>query len=474
MARSRTTLTVLSKILRATRQPLFLLDRDHRIVFINRACAEIAETKPEDLIGQECRYHSEINLPYLAQVAAGMCPPPEVFAGKRARGWIGWKTPSGKVIRRVAEFFPLEASRNRTVGILGLLESAAVEELVPSNSIKKLEPSFDQLHWKLRQLREEQLTKFDPLVLVGKSAAIQRVRKQIALAASSAVPVMIRSLPQNGAEEVARAIHLHQQKPPYSPYFPLDCQKLTAELLTETLREIFRRVEREAIQQPSTIVLQKASYLPQEVQQLLIQELKKNRAVGGLRILTLWEIDKKQKDTDLTLSSELLTSLSILQIAIPSLTERFEDLPLLCQAILEHQNLTETTQITGFQEEAFEMIMNHAWVGHFEELKEVLEKARDQAKQSEIRPDDLPSIFRQAQEANVYPTEIPQPIQLEDYLAQVEKEIIERALKIAGGKKAQAARLLGMNRPKFYRRLEQLGIESLFREAPDDDEDLSL
>ena len=103
--------------------------------------------------------------------------------------------------------------------------------------------------------------------------------------------------------------------------------------------------------------------------------------------------------------------------------------------------------------------MEYAWPGQIDELAAVVREAATQAEESEIRAADLPKRLRHAAEAVRYTRQPAEPIDLEQFLARVEKELIERALREAKGNKSQAARLLGLTRPRLYRRMVQLGLE---------------
>jgi DNA-binding NtrC family response regulator len=77
-----------------------------------------------------------------------------------------------------------------------------------------------------------------------------------------------------------------------------------------------------------------------------------------------------------------------------------------------------------------------------------------------ITPSDLPDRLHARQQAAVRPVTAEETIVLDEFLARVEREVVRRALSQAKGNKAQAARLLGLTRPRLYRRMEQLGLES--------------
>ena len=86
------------------------------------------------------------------------------------------------------------------------------------------------------------------------------------------------------------------------------------------------------------------------------------------------------------------------------------------------------------------------------------ETAHAAAEGPRIESSDMPPRVAHAVQAAAFPRKDAQPIVLDEFLAQVELELVTRALAQAGGNKTQAARLLGMNRPRFYRRLAQLGL----------------
>jgi DNA-binding NtrC family response regulator len=88
-----------------------------------------------------------------------------------------------------------------------------------------------------------------------------------------------------------------------------------------------------------------------------------------------------------------------------------------------------------------------------------------------IEPGDLPRRLHDAADAVAHAPRTPRPIDLEAYLETVEREVIERALRASDGNKSQAAKLLGMTRPKLYRRLEQLQGDSQGEPSPDEKED---
>lgn len=145
-------------------------------------------------------------------------------------------------------------------------------------------------------------------------------------------------------------------------------------------------------------------------------------------------------------------------IELPPLAERREDIPLLAQSFLEDLNARGGKQLRGFAADAMDRLSLYDWPGQIDELSALIREAFMQAEGFEIKSQDLPKKLHLAAEAARYPRPAPETIDLEKFLTQVETELIQRALQQAKGNKSQAARLLGITRPRLYRRMVQLGL----------------
>jgi DNA-binding NtrC family response regulator len=100
----------------------------------------------------------------------------------------------------------------------------------------------------------------------------------------------------------------------------------------------------------------------------------------------------------------------------------------------------------------------YSWPGELDELKEVITIAHGAATTSAIGPADLPALIHHAAKAAATPRRPRERIVIDELLTNIEREAIVRALDQAGGNKSEAAELLGLTRPRLYRRLEQLGL----------------
>jgi DNA-binding NtrC family response regulator len=161
-----------------------------------------------------------------------------------------------------------------------------------------------------------------------------------------------------------------------------------------------------------------------------------------------------------TLDPALLDAISTITIRLPRLVERIEDLPVLAQCFLEACNCGNVKQVGSIRRDALDRLALHSWPGELNELRDVIAAAHRECASHEIAATDLPDVIHHAFQAASRSARPFAPIVLDELLATIEKEAIVRALIHSGGNKTEAAELLGMTRPRLYRRMVQLGLVS--------------
>jgi len=134
---------------------------------------------------------------------------------------------------------------------------------------------------------------------------------------------------------------------------------------------------------------------------------------------------------------------------------------MLAQHFLEEYNRQGLRQAGGFDEQVWPLLTRYAWPGNLDELAAVVGEAHAHATETLIRPDDLPFRFRTSLAAQeVPPSPVPPPMLLDPLLSRVETRLITLALERSRNNKWRAAELLGINRARLLRRIEQLQIGS--------------
>jgi DNA-binding NtrC family response regulator len=497
MPRSQTIADSIIKLLDQSGRPIYLVDAQRRITYCNPALAAWIDLESKRIIGRRVEFHSEEpKLPDTTRDSApltDLCPPPRAFAGEAGRGTVSCQARAGQIIHRSAEFIPLGRVAKTPVhekenAVLVLLHA---EDLSPQEVAAEVsgEPTTtDELHRAIRRFRRGQAQRFSIHSLLGSSSAMKKVRSQAEAAVASGANTLIRGSRGSGRSHLALAIHYQSERADENRLIPLDCELLTDEILDDTLEKL--RPARVATQLRPTLLLEKLEFMTAAQQRQLLGALQKG-AIQAQIIATVRAGESQQgtlpandsindgEDAPAARSSglidaALIDALSTISIQVPRLIDRLDDLPILSQYFLEACNRGNSKQVGSLRPDALDSLALYNWPGELDQLRETVEAAHAACESHEISASDLPPTFYHAFRAAKHVRQRPEPIVLDELLATIEKEAIIRALARAGGNKSEAAALLGMTRPRLYRRLVQLGLareevetEVEFEEAPE-------
>jgi DNA-binding NtrC family response regulator len=346
--------------------------------------------------------------------------------------------------------------RGRTPQDCGVLAVLGDCDLSPEDLAASVDPSADELHLTIRRFRRAQAGQYSLTSLLGNSTAMQKVRAQIAAAATSGANAIVCGAGGSGRSHVARAIHYQAAADSTPKLVPLDCELVNDDSLRRAL-DALHSSGSDPRQRP-TLLLENLDCLAVTHQTQLLIAIRHN--AFRARILATCS-------GHATVESALVEVISTIAIHLPRLRDRPEDLPILAQCFLEACNRGGGRQVGSWRPEALDLLALYTWPGELDELREFVSAAHQACESHEITPADLPAVVHHALHAASRRRTAPERIVLDELLARIEREAIERALAEAGGNKTEAADLLGMTRPRLYRRLVQLGLVS---EAKDTDE----
>lgn len=456
MARTRTSAAGLARLLNSAARPIYVLDDDQRIVFCNDACLNWVGQTSNELSGIRCAYHSSPAVAGLEAIAAGLCPPPAAFDGNQAAGAVAAVDADGEVHRRAARFVRVEGAVGEMVGLVVLVAATDLAGQEAASDERE-QGENAELHERVRKYRQQFASRYRIDRLVGESPAMRRARAQVELAANSRASVLITGPAGSGRQLAAEAIHYANPAEPRGTLIPLACSVLGAELIESALAAVADRRTIKDNVAGSTLLLTDIDRLPREVQAEAARVLTSRSfplRLIGTASQSLWELAGRGDYLP-----ELAATLSTLVIELPSLAERREDLPLLAQVFLEEVNARGRRQLAGFTSEALDALDAYRWPGNVDELVLVVSESHAKARGVEVTVADLPDRIHLAADAAAHPRPAEQRIILDEFLGRVERELIGRALARAKGNKTKAAKLLGMTRPRLYRRLVQLGLE---------------
>lgn len=445
--------------LNAVQTPVFLLSASRRVEFFNAGCEEETGWAADEVVGHLCEYATEGDHQSVQSLTGSLCPPPEVLAGREMSVPAYLTNREGKALPRLLHFFPLHAENGRVAGILGIItpigEPARTADASPTT----------QLHAELGALRIALRQAYAVKTLVCRSQPMTRVLEQVRLARQSNTALLLHGEPGTGKEHFARLIH-HESDAGRKSFVPLDCRRLPAHELKQTIRRLLEADGDESSHVPAlqagTVYLVDVEHLPRDLQVRLAEAFHADsrRDRLPLRLMASTTIELEDAVGDDRVCPEFYYLLTPLCIRLPPLRRRPEDLSLLAQHFLENLNRGDEKQVGGFAEDVWKLFRQYNWPGNLDELAIVVEEAHAACSGELVRGTDLPFRFRTGLDAqSVGPILAPKPAPLEPLLAKIEKDHIESVLGQCRQNKSKAAELLGLTRARLYRRMEALGIE---------------
>ncbi len=451
---------LVARLLDGTALPVYALDSERRIVFANQALGDWLGIDAQTLLGQQCNYAA--NSPDdLAALCGGLCPPAEALSGLSC---------TGEVIRPAANNQPSDHRPARYVLLTSTdpKQNLLLTVVLAANHHETPQPinglSGEQLHALLVKLRSQLGQRFSLGQLIGESYAILRVREQVLLASDSGARTLLLGPPGSGREHLARTIHYSQPAASIGLLVPIDCRLVDAEQLQAQLTSLLRGQHEHPTDRPPAALLLEVDRLRPAAQQELAGFLQLPRI--DLKTLATARVSLERLAAKGRFRPDLAHKLSTLTIRLPSLAARRGDIPLLAQHFLEEQNAAGAKQLTGFQPAALELLAALPWKKNIDELSRAVHAAYERATGTRVTRSDFPDWVHLAQHDSAHAPRQENPIQLDAFLAEIEKELLQRALRRARGNKSRAAELLGLTRQRLLRRLVQLGLAPSIVEEP--------
>lgn len=439
-------------------EPIFVLNPDRRLVYCNRACEQLVGRPASELIGLICRYHEPQAAGRLAAIAGSFGPSPEILAGRPGAMATLLEPPDAPPLPRTVHFVPCLDDAGAVLCVVGFMKS-------PTESAPDGESTSDW-HADLLRLRYRLWRRFGFDRLVAAGPAMLRVLDQAKTAAQTNCSVLLLGERGTGKETLARTIHRESSRRA-APFVAVSCATMSAEVLE---RELFGAPPDEPrvagiIEQTvgGSVYLNELASVPRDVQTRLWDGMQRNQLASGrtsdVRFFVGDVTDPRAAVRDGRLRSDFYFATSTLTIELPPLRERLEDVPHLVQSFLEALNAQAASQVSGLSASAWDVIRQYDWPGNLAELYAVLAHAHAAQTAPILSAEQFPWRIRNAAAAGPNPARsASQPIDLDAFLLNAERKLIELAMRRARGNKSKAADLLSINRPRLYRRLEQFGM----------------
>jgi DNA-binding NtrC family response regulator len=322
-----------------------------------------------------------------------------------------------------------------------------------------------------RHLREELDKKFGLENLIGNSPAMVEIYDRVRQVAATRATVLVEGESGTGKELVAQSLHrLSPRKA--ARFVPVHCAALSPQLLESELfgheKGAFtgateRRAGRFEEANHGTIFLDEIGEIDPATQVKLlrvlgeqaIQRVGSNQTIKvDVRVVAATNKNLETLVREGKFREDLFYRLDVVQIHLPPLRERREDIPLLTQAFLQEFARQNQKRVIGFTTDAQEALQRYDWPGNVRELRAAIEHGVALCRGERIGVRDLPPrVLGQASSlSGETPTGLPAPAGLN--LEEMEKVFIQRALRMTDGNITEAAKLLGISRRTLHRKLK--------------------
>ena len=328
-----------------------------------------------------------------------------------------------------------------------------------------------------RRLRKELKSHSRDRSIIGNSAPIRRVSELITQVADSKANVLISGESGTGKEIVARAIHQRGSRCE-KPFVAVNCAAIPETLLES---ELFGHVKGAftgafqnkeglfSVADGGTLFLDEVGELTLAVQVKLLRAIQEKcfRRVGGsgdtranVRIIAASNRRLDEEVAAGRFREDLYYRLNVIEIPLPSLRDRSEDVPLLVAHFIEKYATELENTVTHATDEAIARLSEYRFPGNVRELENVIERAVALSRSDVIDLDSLPPVVLSPAVCGEPPRiTSSEGVDLEAMLNEYEKGLLKEALQAAKGVKKHASKLLGVSFRSFRYRLEKLGLD---------------
>ncbi len=324
-----------------------------------------------------------------------------------------------------------------------------------------------------RLLKESIGSHFDRRNIIGRSPVMVKLLETVAQVSPSEATVLISGDSGTGKEMIAGAIHYNSSRKD-APFIKINCAAITETLLESELfgheKGAFTGANRKKegkfrLAHGGSIFLDEIGEMPISMQVKLLRVLQEREItrVGGeevinvdVRVIAASNRDLLKDIEENRFREDLYYRLNVVELKMPLLKDRKEDIPLLAQHYLEMFSEKNRKLAKGFTPRAMDALLKYEWPGNVRELMNVIERCIVLSTADYIDQGDLPFIFKNGEDIDSSDSS---PIITGDVpLEEVEKATILNTLESARGNKSEAARRLGITRKTLHKKLKKYGV----------------
>lgn len=443
-----------------------IIDDKGVIIYLNKTYANLLGIKKESAIGKK-----------VGTVIPGTKLDQVLKSGKEEIGAVMtlFNHEVGKEITLVCNRIPIKKDGK----IIGALAATTINSIF---DVAKLHQEIEQIkkeNNKYKNKLAELQNHNNPLDrIIGNSEAIRNIKQTISEYADSNLTILITGETGVGKEVFAKAIHQSSYRAPNS-YIKINCAAIPDTLLESELfgyeSGAFTGASKNGkpgrfeLADKGTLLLDEIGEMPLTLQVKLLRVLqeKEFEKVGGVKSIPFTArliCCTNQNIEDMVEHGEfrqdLFYRINIIELNVPPLRERLDDIQPLCYHFLNRINLENHLQINQIHQDVFDLFYQYTWPGNVRELEHVIERAAVTCRDTCLTKTDFRFfIEKKHRQAMISEQKSDTGLTLRSQTQKTEKEVILQALRQTGGNKSKAAQLLGIDRSRLYSKIKKYGIQ---------------
>lgn len=441
-----------------------VMDKYENLVYINEKYCNYLGIKYKDVVGKPVK-NIIPNTRLTETIISGKPTYEEIFTYTDGRQLIHTK-------------FPIKDDSDETIGVISVTSFDTLSKI-------------KELYERINQLEETQSLLQDQVRYIGRptthpkafdsiqgvSPQIRAIKRELSRVVNNRMPILLIGESGTGKEVFASAIHKAGARAD-APYVKVNCAAIPKELLES---ELFGyeagsfsgalrtgKAGKFELANNGTILLDEIEELPLDMQAKLLRVLQEYEVerIGSIKPIKLniqliccTNVDLKKLAEEKKFREDLLYRINVLEIKIPPLRERREDIPSLCKYFIKKINVRYNFNITFVTDEAVKFLSEQEWRGNVRELEHALERASAMVQTGPLTLQDFDFIsmdkHTDTPSANVAPAESG----LYKKKDELERAEIKAVIESCGGNKSKAAEELGISRGTLYAKLDKYKIE---------------
>lgn len=449
---------ILDAILRAEDDAITVIDCDKQVLYWNEAAVNMYQIPQAEIIGKTITdYFNESDIMVL-----------KVLRTKKRVNNLYHRPRKDKHV--VINAMPIFNARDELIGAVSI-ERDITSIVRLNDDLEMTSKELNELRLQVTQVNEQ--TPFSKIK--GKSKKLLETIQIAKKAAKTDVTTLILGESGTGKEEFTRAIHEASDRAD-KPFIPVNCGAIPPALFESELfgyeAGTFTGSTKEGkagkieMANGGTLFLDEIGELPLEMQVKLLRVLQENRvyrigdSIGkevNVRIIAATNQNLMEMMTEKKFRQDLYYRLNVIQLTIPPLRERADDIPLLTELFLQQFATKYQVPVPELAQSAMDVLIAYSWPGNVRELKNMIERLIILCEKTIIEKVDIINYFPNIieQQAN----HKHEATTLSSEKEAIEKLLIEEALRKTNGNKSDAAKQLGISRMTLYNKIKKFNIE---------------